>query len=76
MSDPDTVPESATLVSGAQRPVDNLTSLLNTIIPASTASGGEMPPLLPGVSYAIAIYPYVAEQEDELNVSVYACELI
>ena len=76
VSDPDTVPESATLVGGAQRPVDNLTSLLNTIIPASTASGGEMPPLLPGVSYAIAIYPYVAEQEDELNVSVYACELI
>lgn len=74
VSDLHSVPESATLVGGAQRPVDNLTSLLNTIIPST--SGGGMPPPLAGVSFAISIYPYVAEQEDELNVSVYAFELI
>ncbi|KAL4062485.1 hypothetical protein J3A83DRAFT_1433499 [Scleroderma citrinum] len=64
----DSVSLSAAPVDGAQSPVDNLRSLLSTIIPGGAKR--EMPPPLAKVSYAIAIYPYVAEQEDEIDVSV------
>ena len=73
----DAVSES-TIVSGVQTPVESLKSLLSTIIPASAGRGAkrEMPPPLIVVSYAIAIYPYVAEQEDEFDVAVCVYEFI
>lgn len=37
----------------------------------TTSHGREMPPASSGVSYAVAIYPYMAEQEDEFDVVVY-----
>jgi len=73
----DSVSESA-IVSGAQTPVESLKSLLSTIIPASAGRGAkrEMPPPLNVVSYAVAIYPYVTEQEDEFDVAVCVCGFI
>lgn len=64
--------------SATRTPVEDLRSLLGTIIPASTGRGSkrEMPPPLAVVSYAIAVYPYAAEQEDELNVAVYVCGFV
>lgn len=38
--------------------------------PVTTSSGREIPPNLHGISYAVAIYPYMAEMEDEFDVVV------
>lgn len=38
--------------------------------PMTTSSGREIPPNLHGISYAVAIYPYMAEMDDEFDVVV------
>ncbi|EIW79224.1 hypothetical protein CONPUDRAFT_127146 [Coniophora puteana RWD-64-598 SS2] len=45
-------------------------TLVNSNNHASTSSSREMPPRMDGVSYAVAIYPYMAEQDDEFDVVV------
>lgn len=59
---------SATLVghtSMAESSKSRTTSTVGTDI-----AKREMPPPMSGVSYAVAIYPYMAEQDDEFDVIV------
>ncbi|KAG9312913.1 hypothetical protein JVU11DRAFT_6346 [Chiua virens] len=65
----DSVRESATLVNPS---TSDLTKSRLTILSGSSdaeSTRREMPPSM-GVSYAVAIYPYMAEQEDEFDVVV------
>ena len=62
---------SATLVGSAQSSADSTKSRTTTLYGSTEAETlkREMPPSM-GVSYAVAIYPYMAEQEDEFDVVV------
>lgn len=72
-SNRDTMSSSTTLVQNGQPSADSTKS--RSTLCASSAdldhAKREMPPPMAGVSYAIAIYPYMAEQEDEFDVIVY-----
>ncbi|KAG1746713.1 uncharacterized protein EDB91DRAFT_1236126 [Suillus paluster] len=46
------------------------TTLVGHTSTAEDTARREMPPPMSGVSYAVAIYPYMAEQEDEFDVVV------
>ncbi|KAG0709184.1 hypothetical protein DFH29DRAFT_986606 [Suillus ampliporus] len=64
----DTCSSSTTLVghaSTAEGPKSRITSTADADI-----AKREMPPPMSGISYAVAIYPYMAEQEDEFDVVV------
>lgn len=68
MNNRDTSSSSATLVghtSMAESSKSRTTSTVGTDI-----AKREMPPPMSGVSYAVAIYPYMAEQDDEFDVIV------
>jgi len=62
----DTCSSSATLVASAESSKSRTTSTADTDI-----TKREMPPPTSGVSYAVAIYPYMAEQDDEFDVIVW-----
>ncbi|KAG2344090.1 hypothetical protein BDR05DRAFT_962379 [Suillus weaverae] len=64
----DTCSTSTTLV-GHTSTIEVSKSRATSIADADTARR-EMPPPMSGVSYAVAIYPYMAEQEDEFDVVV------
>lgn len=64
---------SSSMISHGHYSSDN-TKLRNTAVIDSSdtdTTKREMPPPMAGVSYAVAIYPYMAEQEDEFDVVVY-----
>ncbi|KAF9221392.1 hypothetical protein BS17DRAFT_844788 [Gyrodon lividus] len=67
----DSATTSTTLVNGGQSSSDSTRSRATTVYGSVEADSTkrEMPPPM-GVSYAVAIYPYMAEQEDEFDVIV------
>ncbi|KAL4062484.1 hypothetical protein J3A83DRAFT_4362759 [Scleroderma citrinum] len=68
----DTVSSSTTLVQNGHHSLDSTKSRSTVVTgsPDPDHTKREMPPPMAGVSYAIAIYPYMAEQEDEFDVVV------
>ncbi|KIJ20806.1 hypothetical protein PAXINDRAFT_165647 [Paxillus involutus ATCC 200175] len=70
-SNRDTASTSTTLVNAGQSSSDSTKSRTTTVYGSAEVDGTkrEMPPPM-GVSYAVAIYPYMAEQEDEFDVIV------
>ncbi|KAF8845199.1 hypothetical protein BDN67DRAFT_893490 [Paxillus ammoniavirescens] len=70
-SNRDTISTSTTLVNAGQSSSDSTKSRTTTVYGSVEVDGTkrEMPPPM-GVSYAVAIYPYMAEQEDEFDVIV------
>ncbi|KIJ62011.1 hypothetical protein HYDPIDRAFT_30831 [Hydnomerulius pinastri MD-312] len=68
----DTVSSSTTLVNTGQSSTESMKSRATTAYGSVEADSArrEMPPPMAGVSYAVAIYPYMAEQEDEFDVVV------
>lgn len=67
---------SATLVNSGQNSADCLKSATTSYGSTEAESAKrEIPPSM-GVSYAVAIYPYMAEQEDEFDVVVYVVFLL
>lgn len=68
----DTFSSSTTLV---RHSADSTKSQCTTVTGSADPDHAkrEMPPPMAGVSYAIAIYPYMAEQEDEFDVVVCVC---
>ncbi|KIL00755.1 hypothetical protein PAXRUDRAFT_129069 [Paxillus rubicundulus Ve08.2h10] len=70
-SNRDTVSTPTTLANAAQSSSDSTKSRTTAAYGSAEVDGTkrEMPPPM-GVSYAVAIYPYMAEQEDEFDVIV------
>lgn len=67
----DTLSSATTLVNSAQHTADSMKFRSSTTSFADSDSiRREMPPPMAGVSYAVAIYPYMAEQADEFDVVV------
>ncbi|KAG6335065.1 hypothetical protein ID866_4025 [Astraeus odoratus] len=68
----DTLSSATTLVNSAQSTTDSTRSRSAVVAGSADADGikREMPPPMAGVSYAVAIYPYMAEQDDEFDVTV------
>lgn len=65
----DTCSSTSTTLVGHTSTIESSKSRTTSTIDADTARR-EMPPPMSGVSYAVAIYPYMAEQEDEFDVVV------
>lgn len=70
----DTVSSSTTLVRHSADSTKSQCTMVTSSADLDHAKR-EMPPPTAGVSYAIAIYPYMAEQDDEFDVVVYVCLL-
>lgn len=60
---------SGTTLNGSVNTVSE-TRTVGDQAPLGASSGREIPPNLQGISYAVAIYPYMAEMEDEFDVVV------
>jgi bZIP factor len=65
----DTCSSTSTTLVGHTSTAEGSKSRTTSTTDADTAKR-EMPPPMSGVSYAVAIYPYMAEQEDEFDVVV------